>query len=211
MIAVFIPTSVVSIGSSAFAYCSSLKAVVILSTSISLGSDAFIGDSALTRLNATEKICVQVRNSCRDTCTQFRQCPIPSSDPIFSETNPYRSPAPASGLSEWAIAVIVIFVIMVLFTLLLRYRWSQLIYCTDYSVVEQQVEMQSTPGQRTEDNIIEAHALPQGELLVTLDQASPFPAATAVVVRSTEPAVVVLSHELVITSTTTTTVSEEIV
>ena len=71
----------VSIGASAFARCYSLKAVVILPTSIDIGSNALYADSALTRIDATTGICEKVLSSCNGTCSQFRGCPIPSSTP----------------------------------------------------------------------------------------------------------------------------------
>ena len=167
----------VSIGSYAFEYCSSLKEVVILSTTISIGADAFKGDSSLTRLNATEEICIQVRNS---------------------------SSAPPE-LSAGIIAAIVISAITaaVAMALLIWWKCRSGNHITEYGAVEPEVEMQPTTEHQLEDNTVEAHALPQGELLMTLDQASPYPAAATVVVRSAQQTVVVSSDEIVITLTST--------
>jgi hypothetical protein len=201
-IKVFYARSVVSIGSYAFAYCTSLKAVVILPTAISIGSNAFYEDIVLTRIDATEGICAQVLNSCSGTCYQFKQCSHSPSPP--------RSPG---GLSAEIIAVIVISVItgVVLLVLLLWREHRSRTQSIQYGAVGA-VEMQSIPEQRMEDSTTEARVLPQGELLMSLDHASTYPAAAAVVVRTAEQAVVVSSHEIVTTLTTsTTTVSEEVV
>ena len=85
--------SVTFIGSYALASCSSLKTVVILSTAIDIGSNAFYGNRNLTRINATSDICVKVLNSCSGTCTKFRGCPIPSSAPTTSYIPTSRSPS----------------------------------------------------------------------------------------------------------------------
>ena len=76
----------VSIGSYAFASCSSLKTVTILPIVITISDFAFYGDSALTRFNGTEINCMKVLYSCLSTCTQFKECPdnSPSRAPIIS-------------------------------------------------------------------------------------------------------------------------------
>ena len=167
----------VSVGSYAFAYCSSLKVVVILPTTISIDSDAFYGDSALTRLNATQEICMQVQNSCGGTCMQFRQC-------LSSPPSPTSS-AP-SGLSAGVIAAIVICSIAGAVAIGLLLWWKHYLRTqstVDYNAVRA-TEMPPAISEQPKDDTstIEARALPQGELLVTLDQVSPYPEAAAVVV-----------------------------
>lgn len=158
--------SVVSIGSYAFAYCSSLKAVVILSTSISIGSDAFKGNSALTRLNATEALCAQVRNSCSGTCTQFRQCPSP----------PAPAPSSAPGLSIGIIAIIIISSLIGVIAIVLLISWF--FRSKQRSINKGAVgalEMPSAPEQRMENSTIVqgqvltsptsyVHPIPQGQV-----------------------------------------------
>eukprot|EP01036_Dinobryon_divergens_P032052 gene32052-41569_t len=198
LVAVVVPTSVKSIETFAIAYCSSLKAVVILPTAILIRSYAFYGDSNLTRIDATEGICVEVLNSCRGSCTQFRGCP---SSP---------SPAPAPGLSAGIIAAIVISTITaaVAISRLILWKCRSGNQSIHYGAVEPEVEMQSTLEHRTADRTVEAHALPQGEMLVSPQQVLHYPAAVAVVVLSTQQAVVVPSNEIFITQTATYLVEE---
>jgi hypothetical protein len=47
----------VSIGDMAFNRCGNLSTVVVLSKVVSVGSYAFYGDKALTRISATSEIC----------------------------------------------------------------------------------------------------------------------------------------------------------
>ena len=222
--------SVMTIGIGAFKSCSNLKVVVIVPTAISIGTNESFGDSALTRLDVTQDICVQVLDSCSGTCTQFLQCfsslssahsqspslaPAPTSTTIAPPppSPPSTHRASTNSSTTWAIVSIVIFAIMVVLVmvalLLRKYPWSHCIRCIDYSEVRAMEMPPSIPEQSTDDDddnnssgTIEARALPQGELLVSPGHASPYPAATAVVVRSVQQAVVVSGHEIVITPTT---------
>ena len=91
-----------SIGTFAFAYCGTLSKVVVLPTVIAIGSNAFYGNSALTRINATSDLCVKVLNSCGGTCYQFRGCPIPSSAPTISpSTLPPSSRSPSLLITQF--------------------------------------------------------------------------------------------------------------
>eukprot|EP01035_Chromulina_nebulosa_P024262 gene24262-31541_t len=175
MIIIIESSSVVSIGSYAFAYCSSLKAVVILSTSITIGSDAFKGDSALTRLNATEALCVQVRNSCSGTCTQFRQCPSP----------PAPVPSSAPGLSIGIIAIIIISSLIGVIAIVLLISWA---FRSKQRGIKKgavgALEMPSAPEQQMENSTVVqgqeqmsptsyVHPIPQGQLQMSYVQAIP--------------------------------------
>ena len=87
-----------SIGPYAFSWCSSLKVVVVLPTTIDIGSKAFYVNVALTRVVATRDTCLKVYDSCEGTCTQFRGCPTPSSAPTGSSpTTLPSSVSPSTG------------------------------------------------------------------------------------------------------------------
>eukprot|EP01035_Chromulina_nebulosa_P034358 gene34358-46082_t len=132
--------SVTSIGSSAFGNCRSLKAVVILPTTISIGYSAFEGDSNLTRIDATLEICAQVLDTCRGTCTKFRGC----------LTRVYVSTPLSEG---FIIATIVICAdIWIIVCLVLCQRCFRRTPNTEYGAVGT-IEMQTLPGQ---DGSVEA-------------------------------------------------------
>eukprot|EP01036_Dinobryon_divergens_P035293 gene35293-45701_t len=127
--------------------------------------------------------------------------------PVRSSIRQCPSSSSAPELSAGIIAAIVISAITaaVAMALLIWWKCRSGNHITEYGAVEPEVEMQPTTEHQPEDNnTVEAHALPQGEPLMTLDQASPYPAAAAiVVVRSAQQTVVVSSDEIVITPTST--------
>ena len=180
-----------SIGYFAFAWCSSLNAVVILPAFVSVGSSAFYGDSALTRIDATTGICLQVLDSCSGTCTKFQGCPIPSTAPtrppsalptsITGATAAGDSPAtdPTSGLSAGVITAIVFSVIAGAAVIALLFWWK-------YNRSRPQGAVyRPFPGNQKDDIIIEARMIPTGELVVSPpDKASLYSATSVTVVSS---------------------------
>ena len=173
-----------SIGYFAFAWCSSLNAVVILPAFVSVGSSAFYGDSALTRIDATTGICLQVLDSCSGTCTKFQGCPIPSTAPTRPPSALPTSTDPTSGLSAGVITAIVFSVIAGAAVIALLFWWK---YNRSrpqgalYSTAEA-VEIRRFPGNQKDDIIIEARMVPTGES--PPDRASLYSATSVTVVSS---------------------------